>query len=256
MILTIDIGNTNIVLGLYEDKKLVKTFRIRTDADKTSDEYGVLILELLQINGIDYRHIDGVIYSSVVPKIDSSIEKLSLNYFNKKAISVGPGIKSIVSIKIDNPKELGADLLVGAVGAVTKYGTNVLIIDMGTAITFSYVNKKNEYVGGAILPGVHVAYSGLFNKASKLEEVAFNECNNILGKDTKTCIQSGMIYGFTSMIEGMIERYIEEFGKMKVIITGGDASIICKYINKKYEVIFDNNLLLDGLLALYEKNSL
>ena len=254
MILCIDIGNTNIVLGLYKDSKLIKTFRIETDSNKTYDEYGITFLELFKYNDINYKDVTGIIYSSVVPKIDSSIDKLSKKYFNIDAICVGPGIKSIVNIKIDNPKELGADLLVGAVGASTKYGTNILIIDMGTAITFSYVNAKNEYVGGAILPGIHISYQGLFSKASKLEEVAFDECDNVLGKDTKTCIQSGMIFGFTSMIEGMIERYIEKFGPMKVVITGGESVIISKYINKKYQVITDDNLLLDGLLALYERN--
>lgn len=255
MILCIDIGNTNIVLGLFENKKLIKTFRIRTDTSKTFDEYGIMFLELFKYNHLDYHNLEGIIYSSVVPSLDQIMDKVSLNYFGKKALAVGPGIKSIVNIKIENPKELGADLLVGAVGAIMKYGSKVLIIDMGTAITFSYVNEKNEYLGGSIMPGIHVSYSGLFQKASKLEDVAFDDCKNVLGKDTKTCILSGMIYGSTSLIEGMIDRYTSSFGDLKVIITGGESAIISKYIDKKYNVIYDDNLLLDGLLALYEKNS-
>ena len=252
MLLCVDIGNTNMVFGIYEGEKLVQYFRLQTNIYQTSDEYAIKILSILKSLKYETNGVEGVIISSVVPQLDFGFKNLFEKYFKIKPIFVGPGIKSGINIKLDNPKELGADLLVGAVGASYKYGSPVIVVDMGTAISVIYVNGKNEFLGGAIMPGIKTSYNALFQKASKLEEVGIEIPEKVVGKNTVNCIQSGMVYGMASSIDGLIRKIKKENGEAKVIITGGEAEFIINVLEEK--VIYDNNLLLDGLKILYEKN--
>lgn len=252
MLLCVDIGNTSIVLGLYDEKKLVQSFRLQTNIYQTSDEYAIKILSILDNNKINRNDIDGIMISSVVPQLDSVFSALCKKYFDIDAKFVVPGIRSGINIRIDNPKELGADLLVGAVGAVNKYGAPIIVIDMGTAITLVYVNKDKELLGGAILPGLKTSFNALFQKASKLEEVGIAKPNKVIGRDTVSSIQSGMTYGLASMLDGIIKKMKEEQGEAKVVLTGGEARFIITSMEE--EAIYDENLLLDGLRILYNKN--
>ena len=252
MLLCVDIGNTSIVLGLYDDNKLLQSFRLQTNIYQTSDEYAIKILSILDNNKINRNDINGIMISSVVPQLDSVFSALCKKYFDIDAKFVAPGIKSGINIRIDNPKELGADLLVGAVGAVNKYGAPIIVIDMGTAITLVYVNKDKELLGGAILPGLKTSFNALFQKASKLEEVGIAKPNKVIGRDTVSSIQSGMTYGLASMLDGIIKKMKEEQGEAKVVLTGGEARFIITSMEE--EAIYDENLLLDGLRILYNKN--
>ncbi|MDD3107230.1 MAG: type III pantothenate kinase [Bacilli bacterium] len=254
MLLCIDIGNTNIVLGVFSQDKLVHSFRIQANLMQTSDEYGTKIIEILQFLGVDYHEIAGVIISSVVPGLDGTFEKMTDRYFNTKPLFVGPGTKSGIKIKIDNPKQLGADILVGAVATYHKYETPAIIIDMGTAITFAYLSQEKEILGGVIVPGIKTAFSGLVSKTSKLEEVRMDAPLKVIGKDTIASIQSGMIFGTASLIDGMIQKIKKEMhiDHVTTILTGGEAKVIKEYLQEP--VIYDDNLLLEGLRLLYHKN--
>lgn len=253
MLICIDIGNTNIVFGLYEDNKLVESFRFQTDIYQTIDEYSIKLMQTLNALNVKKEDIEGVIAASVVPQFDKTIERAFEKYFDKKVIFVGPGIKSGINIKLDNPKQLGADILVGAVGAINKYNAPAIVIDMGTAITFCYVNDRKELLGGIILPGIKTSFNALFKKASKLEEVGIETPKNVVGRDTVSSIQSGMVYGMASTIDGLVRKLKKENGDAKVVITGGEARFILNVLEE--EVIYDDNLLLDGLKVLYEKNT-
>lgn len=250
MLVCVDVGNTNICLGLFDNDKLVKKFRLSTNQNQTSDEYGITVKRLFDFNNI--TNIEGVVIGSVVPRIDSTLEKMFIDYFNIKPIFVGQGIKSGINIKIDNPKELGADLLVGAVGASNKYSVPCLIIDMGTAITFVYVNSKKELLGGVITAGIKTSFSGLFANTSKLEAVKISKPKDIIGKNTTNCIQNGMVYGTASMIDGIIDRIKKEYGSFTTVLTGGDSVYVKDHLLN--DVICDEDLLFDGLKIIYQKN--
>ena len=252
MLMCVDVGNTNICLGLFEDNKLIEKFRLSTNAFETADEYGVKIKTLIELNNIKISRISGVIIGSVVPQVDGILERTFKKYFNINPIFVAQGIKSGINIKIDNPKELGADLLVGAVGAANKYGAPVLIIDMGTAITFAFVNSNKEFLGGVIAAGIKTSYSSLIANTSKLEAVKMNTPNEIIGKNTINCIQNGMVYGTSSMIDVIIKRIHNQYGDFVTVLTGGDSVLINDYLEEK--VVLDEDLLFDGLRILYEKN--
>ena len=252
MLFCIDIGNTNIVIGIYQNEKLIESFRLQTDIYQTIDEYGIKISQVISTLNISKEDVEGIIVASVVPQLDKTIERAFEKYLGKKAIFVGPGIKSGINIKLDNPKQLGADILVGAVGAVNKYQAPVITIDMGTAITICYVNSNKELLGGIILPGIKTSFNALFKKASKLEEVGIEKPKNVVGRDTVSSIQSGMVYGMASTIDGLIRKVKEENGDAKVIITGGESRFILNVLEEN--IIYDENLLLDGLKVMYYKN--
>lgn len=254
MLLCVDIGNTNLVIGLFENDKLVISFSLESNLNQTKDEYGVKILDMINYNNLDKSKITGVIISSVVPTLDVTFEKMFLKYFGIKPLFVGPGIKTGIRINTDNPKQVGADIIIGAVAAVAKYGAPVIIIDMGTAITLFYVDEKKELLGGIIAPGIKISYDSLFKKTSKLEEVKFHEPINVIGRDTVGCIQSAMLYGTASMIDGLIKKMKKEINRddIKVVLTGGEARYIRHLLEE--ETIYYENLLLDGLLLTYNKN--
>lgn len=252
MLVCLDVGNTHIVVGIYEDDNC-KTYRLSTNPNITVDELGLKINDILRFNNNKESKYEFIV-SSVVPQIDSTIKEMCIKYFNVEAIFVEPGIKTGIKIRLDNPKELGADILVGAVAAVEEYGTNVLVVDMGTAITLVYVNEKKELLGGTIFPGIRTAFSSLFSGTAKLEETAYDIPKSIIGSDTKSCIQSGMVYGYASLMEGMIKKYHEKIGPFKTVITGGDALKLKNVLTNIDNCYFDNNLLIKGLKIIYNKN--
>lgn len=252
MLICVDVGNTNIVIGIFKGEKLISTFRLETKVLRTEDEYGLKIIDNLTYLQLKPSDIDGVIISSVVPEIDTTLEHTFKKYFNLKPLFVEPGVKTGIKVKIDNPKQLGADLLVGAVASVNKYGAPCIVIDMGTATTISLVNENKEFLGGIIYPGIIPAFQSLIKSTSLLEAAKIGIPNNIIGRDTNSSIQSGMIYGTAGAINGIVKRIFDEYGKMKVVITGGMSHYIIPYLD--FNPIYDDNLLMDGLYMIYQKN--
>ncbi|MDD4212493.1 MAG: type III pantothenate kinase [Bacilli bacterium] len=251
MLVCVDVGNTNIVVGIFQNDHLLSTFRLETKIHRTEDEYGIRLVESVKYHNLSPLDTTGIIIASVVPEVDATLEKAFTKYFGKQPLFVGPGLKTGIPIKLDQPKQLGSDLLVGAVAATSKYGHPCIIIDMGTAITLSVVNDKKEFLGGIIYPGIFTAYNSLVKNTSLLEAVKIKVPTNIIGRDTISSIQSGMIYGTVGAIEGMVKRICDEVGSMKVILTGGMARYIAPFVP---DYIYDEDLLMDGLKIIYEKN--
>ncbi len=254
MILTVDVGNTNIVLGGYKDDKLTFTSRIATEAFKTEDQYAVELLGIMSLYGYTPENFDGVIISSVVPPLISILKRALKRLINCKVLVVGPGIKTGLNIKIDNPAALGADLVCSAVGTIKKYGYPCILFDLGTATTISAINDKGELLGGAIIPGVKVSLNALSNKTAQLPHIDTElESDVVIGSNTVDCMKSGIVLGTASMIDGMIARYREVLGEnTQVVVSGGLSSSIA--VHCKTELIIDSNLLLDGLYEIYKKN--
>lgn len=254
MILVIDVGNTNIVLGIYEGKKLLNFWRVKTDADKTSDEYGMIINQLFELNGYKFSDIDEVVICSVVPTIMYTMEHMARKYFNKEPLVVGPGIKTGMNIKYDNPKEVGADRIVDAIAAYELYGGPLIIVDFGTATTYSVVSRNGEYLGGAICPGVRISMDALFQRTAKLPRVELTKPSTIICKNTVNSMQAGIIYGQVGQVDYLVERMKNELGEpdTKVIATGGLSKLIASE-SKTVDTI--NGLLtLEGLRIIYERN--
>lgn len=253
MFLAIDVGNSHNVIGLFSPEKLITHWRIRTEWNRTADEYWVLIKEFILLNSVDAGKIDGVIISCVVPPLVSALEEMSRNYFSCEPLMVGPGIKTGISILYHNPAEVGADRIVNAVAGYEKYGGPLIIIDFGTATTFDAVSEKGEYLGGVIFPGVNIAMAALFNKTAKLPRVDLIVPERVIGKSTEESIQSGAVHGFAGMICNIVTKMREELGqKPRVIATGGISNSIISQV----EVIdtVDPLLTLDGLRILYQRN--
>ena len=254
MLLVFDIGNTNMVLGVYDGENLVRDWRINTDLDKTSDEYGVLIKNLFDASNISLSVVDAIIVSSVVPAVMHSLENFCRKYCNISPMVVGPGIKTGLNIKYEDPKMVGADRIVNAVAAISKYNCPVIIIDFGTATTYCAVSKKGEYIGGAISPGMKISSEALFQKASKLPRVELVTPETVICKDTVSAMQAGIIYGYAGQVEkivGLMKKELKDEGTL-VIATGGLANMISQETNA-IDVI-DPNLTLEGLRIIYEKN--
>lgn len=254
MILVIDVGNTNIVLGIYGGRSLIKSWRISTDKNKTSDEYGALIRQFFKYEDIDYREIKSVIISSVVPNIMHSLEDMSKSYFGKNPIVVGPGIKTGLNIKYENPKEVGADRIVNAIAGYEKYGGPIIIVDFGTATTFCAISEDGDYLGGVISPGVSISMDALFNKASKLPKVELIKPDKIINRNTVASMQSGILHGYTGMVDHIVAGMKEEldFEIREVIATGGISRLIAD--GSKTITKVDERLTLDGLRLVYERN--
>lgn len=254
MLLVFDIGNTNMVLGVYDGDNLVRDWRINTDLNKTSDEYGVLIKSLFDASNISLSVVDAIIVSSVVPAVMHSLENFCRKYCNISPMVVGPGIKTGLNIKYEDPKMVGADRIVNAVAAISKYNCPVIIIDFGTATTYCAVSKKGEYIGGAISPGMKISSEALFQKASKLPRVELVTPETVICKDTVSAMQAGIIYGYAGQVEkivGLMKKELKDDGTL-VIATGGLANMISQETNA-IDVI-DPNLTLEGLRIIYEKN--
>jgi len=253
VLFVIDAGNTNIVLGAYRGDDLVENWRIGTNKGRTADEYGILIRELLKVSGLDHKEIRDIILSSVVPPLDSVIIEMSEKYFNVKPQIVGPGLKCGIPILYDNPKEVGADRIVNAVAAIKRYKGPVIVVDFGTATTFDFITAKGEYGGGVIAPGIGISIEALFEKASKLPKVELVKPKKIIGKNTAASIQSGIIYGYVGLVDGIVTKMKEETGvDAKVVATGGLASLIAAESSCIDEVI--EKLTLEGLKEIFELN--
>ena len=253
MILAIDIGNTNIVVGCIDDKKTYFIERLSTVRTKTELEYAVDLKTVLDIYHIKKTDIEGCIISSVVPQI-TNIAKLAAEKILKKEVMVlGPGVKTGLNIMMDNPGQLGADLVANAVAGLNEYPVPFIVIDMGTATTVSVVNDKKQYIGGMIMPGVGVSLDALTARASQLSGISIDTPKHVLGKNTIECMKSGVLYSNAAAIDGLVDRVEEELGeKATVIATGGLAKKIVSHCKK--EIILDEDLLLKGLLVIYEKN--
>ena len=256
MLLVIDVGNTNTVLGLFDEESLQHDWRIRTEIDHTIDEYGVLIYNLYQSSRMKAKEIKAVtaiIISCVVPPMLNILEPLCIKYFGIKPMIVGPGIKTGMPIFYDNPKEVGADRIVNAVAAYNKYRKESIIVDFGTATTFDYVSPKGEYMGGCIAPGIVISSEALFEKASKLPRVEFSKPKTVITKDTVSAMQAGIMFGYAGLVDGIVERIkVEVKTKPLVIATGGLARIVAqetKSIDKIEEM-----LTLEGLRIIYNLN--
>lgn len=253
MILAIDIGNTNIVVGCIDREKIYFTERLSTNRTKTELEYAVDLKTVLDIYHIKKTDIEGCIISSVVPQI-TNIAKLAAEKILKKEVMIlGPGVKTGLNIMMDNPGQLGADLVADAVAGIAGYPVPLIVIDMGTATTASVVNEKKQYIGGMIFPGVGVSLDALTAHASQLSGISIDAPKHIIGKNTIECMKSGVLYSSAAALDGIIERIEEELGqKATVVATGGLAKKIVSHCKK--EIILDEDLLLKGLLTIYEKN--
>ena len=253
MILAIDIGNTNIVVGCIDDEKIYFIERLSTVRTKTELEYAIDLKTVLDIYHIKRTDIEGCIISSVVPQITNVAKRAAEKILKKEALVLGPGVKTGLNILLDNPGEMGADRVADAVAALTYYPVPLVIVDMGTATTVSVVDEKKRYLGGMILPGVRVSLDALTSRASQLSGISIEEPKRLIGKNTVDCMKSGILYGNAAAVDGIIDRIEEELGqKVTAIATGGMSKKIIPHCRR--EIIQDEDLLLKGLLVIYEKN--
>lgn len=253
MLLVFDIGNSNIVLGVYEGKKLTRHWRISTDRQKTGDEYGMLINDLFRFQGMRMSDIDAIIISSVVPPLVVPLVKMCERYFRIHPLVVGPGIKTGIKLKYENPREIGADRIVNTVGAFSQYGGPLIVVDIGTATTFDIVADNGDYLGGVIAPGIGISTEALFQRAAQLPRVALVTPRSVICRNTVTAMQAGIIFGFVGQIDEIVRRIKAEMQReMRVIATGGLAHMISRE-SKTIDKV-DNFLTLTGLRVLYERN--
>ncbi|MBP1629026.1 MAG: putative transcriptional acitvator, Baf family [Holophagaceae bacterium] len=257
LLLAIDVGNTNIVLGLFDlsqgkDAPVIQSWRISTSRERTPDEYGLASLALLSHRGIEPSQITDVIISSVVPPLHPVLDAWIQSYFNVDPIWIGPGVKTGLRVMLDNPSELGADRIVNCVAGIERFGIPLIVIDFGTATTFDVVNAKREYLGGLILPGLKIGAEALFQRASRLPRVEIAEPERLIGRNTVQAMQSGLFYGYVGQVDGILERLLGEFPEAKVVATGGLAKTIAA--SSKHIHICDSDLTLEGLRLLWMKN--
>lgn len=254
MLLAVDIGNTNVVLGLYEQEKLVQTFRVATVRSRTEDEYAVLLQQLLSLRQLTAKAVSAAIIASVVPQLTDVLVSAIRQAVGREPLIVGPGLKTGMPVLYDNPHDVGADRVVDAIAAYARYQSGVIVVDFGTATTFNCVSPKGEYLGGVIVPGVKVSLEGLMQSAAKLRPVELTAPPRVLGRNTTHALQSGVIHGYAAMVDGLVDRLIEELGfPCRVIATGGLAILIGKHARRIEEQ--DQNLTLEGLRILYERNT-
>lgn len=254
MILAIDVGNTNIVVGVYKENSLLASWRMATDREKTSDEIGMQIVSLLDYSKISEKNIEAVVVASVVPPVMYSLEQAIRKYFHIDPMILGPGIKTGINIKYENPREVGADRIANSIGALEKYGGPLIIVDFGTATTFDVVTAKAEYLGGVICPGIEVSSEALFQRAAKLPKVELEKPDNVIGRNTVDSIKSGIVNGYTGQVDHIVRLIKKEIKEpdAKVIATGGLARLISE--NSETIDLVDGLLALEGLRIIYEKN--
>lgn len=257
MILVIDVGNTNIVLGVYESEELIASWRLSTDSKRTADEYGIQVIQLFLQDKLDPADVEGVIISSVVPNIMYSLEHMIKKYFEVNPIVVGPGVKTGINIKYDNPKEVGADRIVNAVAAHELYKGSLIIIDFGTATTFCAVTSRGDYLGGTISPGIKISSEALFERAAKLPRIELIKPAAVICKNTVSSMQAGIVYGYIGQVDYIVNKMRKELmdlGEQEptIIATGGLAKLISE--ESRFVDKIDPILTLKGLRIIYEKN--
>jgi len=253
MLLAIDIGNTNVVLGVFDKEKLVENWRVGTDTQITPDEYAMIFKDLFGFAGLEFRQITGVIISTVVPPLLPVMIEMSHKYFRLEPMVVTHELKTGITMRYDNPKEVGADRIVNAAAAYKLYGGPIIIVDFGTATTFCAVTKSGEYLGGAITPGVKISAEALFQRASKLPRVELVKPAKVIGADTISAMQSGIIYGYAGLVDGIVERMKKELSmEARVVATGGLAELVSPETRTIQEI--KPHLTLEGLRLLYEIN--
>jgi len=253
MLLAIDIGNTTVALGVFQGKSLVKEWRVRSETEKTADEYGIMMLELLRAAGLDAASIEGVIISSVVPPMTPSFQTLSQDLFGLKALVVGPGLRTGLPILYENPAEVGADRVVASLAAFEKYGGPAIVIDFGTATTFDAVTARGEYLGGAIAPGIQISAEALYLRTAKLPRIDVAKPKKAIGKTTVASMQSGIYFGYIGLVNNIISEISKELGsEPQVVVTGGLAAHLSPEIRVPHH--HEPHLVLEGLRLIYEKN--
>jgi type III pantothenate kinase len=257
MLLCIDVGNTNTVLGLYEldagDGRLRDSFRVQTEKDRTGDEYGLQLKALFEFGGLKLSDVHDVMISSVVPPMAFPLEQMCKRFFGRRPIFVGPGLKTGMPVLYENPREVGADRIVNAVAAYDKWPQGLIVVDFGTATTFDAVTPKGEYLGGAIAPGISISMEALFQRASKLPRVSFERPERVVGRNTVASMQSGLVFGYVGLVDGICGRMAAELGfPVKIVATGGLAPLIAT-VSQRIELV-DDQLTLDGLRILYQRN--
>ena len=254
MLLTIDIGNTNIKYGIYKGKELVASFRVSSRISRTADEYGSVLVNLLDVRGIKKADVDGIIISSVIPPLNYTICHMCEYFFGITPLMVGPGIKTGLNVKTDNPKEVGADIIVNSVSAFGKYGGPIVVIDFGTATTFDIIDENCSLLGVAIAPGIKTSLEGLVNNTAQLPMIELDAPESVIGKNTKSSMQAGIIFGFSGLVDNIINKIKRKLNKtdLTVVATGGLGEIIAKEVKSITRV--DRTLTLDGLRAIYELN--
>lgn len=253
MLFCVDVGNTNVVLGVTQDGKILKHWRIRTERNITSDELGVLVSSLFRFAGFNMEDVNNTVISCVVPPMLSEFIDFSNRYFSVNPLIISPDINLGMPNLYNNPKEVGADRIVNAVGAYNKYQTTLIIIDFGTATTFDYVSREGAYIGGAISPGISISCEALFQKASKLPKVDFSRPKNIIARDTVSSMNAGIIFGYAGLVDGIVNRMKKECGEeATVVATGGLAPLICDVAETIDHV--EAFLTLEGLMSIFEMN--
>jgi type III pantothenate kinase len=252
MIFVCDVGNTNIVWGVFDGEALKYHWRVATNRERTEDEMAMLVKSLLTQADLDFTDFEGIIISSVVPSIMVTLERMCVKYFHLKPLIVGPGVKTGLNLKVDNAKEIGADRIVNAVAGIHFYQAPLIIVDFGTATTFCYIDEKGSYLGGAIAPGLTISTEALFEQASKLPRIEISRPEHVVGRNTVSAMQSGIVFGYVGLVEGIVKRMHKERGPATVIATGDLASLIAKETTAFDHV--DPFLTLKGLYLIYKRN--